>query len=64
MARRDVADFMGKHAGNFGLVFRQGQQTSGYVDITAREGKSVDDGRVQHREAELQVRQLRGLGEK
>jgi hypothetical protein len=52
VARRDMADFVTEHGGEFRLVVHQAEQLARDVDIAARHRESVHDGRVQRGDRE------------
>ena len=63
VARRHVADLVGQHAGELGLVLGQGKQAAADIDVAPRQGEGIDDLRVEHGEGEGPIRRLRGLGQ-
>ncbi|PNG62050.1 hypothetical protein TI06_23985, partial [Vibrio vulnificus] len=42
VARRDVADLMTEHRGQFGLGAKVGDQSAMDIDVAARQGEGVD----------------------
>ena len=63
VARRDVADFMSHHGGQFRLAVEIGHDAARDVDITAGQREGVDFGRIQHGEAIVQAGAMALLGE-
>ena len=58
-----MADFMGQHPGQLGLVVGQGQKPAGDVEIAGGQGKSIGRGAVQYGDAIGDVGACRGASQ-
>ena len=60
MTQRDVGNLVGQDRRDFGRVVGEGEQPAGDVEPAVRQGKGVDDGRVEDRNPVGLVRPVGG----
>ncbi len=63
VARRDVADLMTEHRGQFGLGAKVGDQSAMDIDVAARQGEGVDVRRIDDGEMILQIAAVAAAGD-
>ena len=58
---RDVTDFMSQHACQFGFIGKIGENTPGYINVPAGDGKRIHHRGVDYDKMPLQLRPMRHL---